>query len=294
MRKDPVKSAVAVRTAPMALLNPMAALGVLTFAVLAVLPWSLPLPASRLYSLSFVLSYLGFIALVVTEFCALCSLSAHWMARRMSPHRAGYWLSLTQGLLIIGLSALSMTAIANGIRPTLQTEMLFGLQVEPHRVILSGATPDDMDERLEKALLPGQRIDRVELSGIGGSVEAAERATRILKAHGAATAVVVGECASACATMFEEFPHRYVAPAGRLGFHAFWGGHFNSAAEAQQREIEHLVSRGVEAAYAEQLFASPMLTWPSLSALYHHRLASGCWDPDAEAPVACGVEWSAR
>lgn len=294
MKQAMVRTAVPASVARVVALNPMAALGVATFAAMAILPWNLPLPAAQLYSMTFLLSYLGVIGLAVTAFCALCALAGHWTARFFDPHRAAYWLSLTKGLLLIGMSALSVTAVANGMRPTLQTQMLFGLQVQPHVVILSGATPDDMDAQLQKALLPWQRIDRVELSGIGGSVEAAQRATAILRAHGATTAVVVGDCASACATMFEDFPHRYVASAGRLGFHAFWGGSFSSAAEAQQREIDQLVTRGVDSAYANQLFASPALTWPSTDALRSHHLATACWNTTVAMPVVCDGELSLR
>jgi hypothetical protein len=151
-----------------------------------------------------------------------------------------------------------------------------------------------MDTQILNALHPGQRIERVELSGIGGSVEAAQRAAAALKLRGATTAVAVGDCASACATMFEEFPHRYVTPNARLGFHAFWGGSFNSAERAQQVEIERLVSRGVAYDYANHLFASRDLTWPSLDSLQGHHLANGCWDTTSAAPADCNQGLSSR
>ncbi len=294
MNQDIARTAVQAPSARAVALNPMAALGVATFAAMAILPWNLPLPAARLYSISFLLSYLGVIGLAVTDFGAVLALASHWIARRLNSTRASYWLSLAKGLVLIGLAAILLIATANGVRPALQTEMLFGLKVEPHAVILSGATPDDMDAKLAEALRPGQRIDRVELSGIGGSVEAAQRATAILKAHGATTAVAIGDCASACATMFEDFPYRYVAPAGRLGFHAYWGGSFDSAAEAQQREIDHLVARGVDPAFAHELFARSALSWPSKDALRRHQLASGCWNPTNATPAVCDGDLSLR
>ena len=268
-------------------LSQMAALGIGTYTAFASLFWVLPVSASRLYLLSFLLFYLGLVGLLVTDLAAILSLTVHWSARRLGSGKAHYWLSLTKGLLLIGLSAVSLMTIATTVRPQFQRQMLFGMQVQAHSVSFSGATPDDMDERLQSALLPGQRIDRVELSGIGGSVEAARRAAALLKAHGAIRAVAVGDCASACATLFEEFPQREMAPNGRLGFHAYWGGPFNSAAEAQQREIDHLAARGVDADYAHSLFASPVLTWPSLQAMREHHLVTGCWSPTSAAPADC-------
>ena len=268
--------------------NPMAALGVASYAALALTLWALPLPANRLYSFSFLLSYLALAGLAVTHAGAIVALASHWAARRWYAARAAYWLSLTKGLLLIGLAATALQLVAAGMQPMLQTRALFGMQIKAQVVTLSGATPDDMDQRLSQTLAPGQYIDRVELSGIGGSVEAAQRAAAILKAHGARVAVVTGDCASACATMFEEFPHRYVAPGGRLGFHAFWGGSLLSpAADAQQREIDRLVARGVDSAYARKLFASAELTWPSPEALAAHRLVSGCWNVDRSTPASC-------
>jgi hypothetical protein len=151
-----------------------------------------------------------------------------------------------------------------------------------------------MDSQLANALAPGQRVDRVELSGIGGAVDAAERAVVLLKAHGATTAVVNGDCASACALMFEQFPHRYIAPGGRLGFHAFWGGGLFAAANAQQREINQLIGRGVDPVFANQLFASSEATWPTLAQLRNHRLISGCWDVQSSTPGSCDTALASR
>jgi hypothetical protein len=274
--------------------NQMAALGVASYVVLAALPVALPLPAHRLYSISFLLSWLGWCGLAVTAIGAVAALSRHWLTRSHRPAHAAYWLSLSKGLVLIGVAAAVLMYAMDVVRPSLQTRMLFGMQVHPHVVTLSGATPDDMDSQLAAALGTGQRIDRVELSGIGGAVDAAERAAELLKAHGATTVVAVGDCVSACAVMFEQFSHRYVAPGGRLGFHAFWGGGLFAAANAQQHEIDHLVARGVAPAFANQLFASSATTWPSVTALRAHQLINDCWDTQIAAPSSCETTFASR
>jgi hypothetical protein len=272
---------------PTAILNWIASACAMSCLVLAFIVWVVSLPINSLYSLATMAMLIGLTGVATAGTGVFIGLGAYCVARWRQFPQPDDRLLLVKTSFMVGIASFGLASIAYAVVPRLQASALFHMHIGANFVSLSGATPQDMDFRLENVLGTNTRIDRVELSGIGGTVEAAERTAAILRAHGVHTAVVVDDCESACAVLFELFDHRYVAPNARLGFHDFRGGTPWNRAELKAHAVERLSELGVDDRYASHLFGGSNLTWPSLSALQEHGLISGCWDLGSRSPVEC-------
>lgn len=93
------------------------------------------------------------------------------------------------------------------------------VRVAPGHLILRNAMGRTLDGDLEQLMATSDGDLLLELNSHGGVLEAANRAAELVRAHGAVTTRVVGQCSSACVLVFGASAHRQMHFAGTLGFH---------------------------------------------------------------------------
>jgi hypothetical protein len=272
---------------PTAILDWIASACAVSCLVLGFLIWAVSLPVTSLYSLATMAMLIGLTGVGTAGSGVLIGLGAYGVARWRRFPRPDDRLLLVKTSFIVGVACFGLASICYAVAPRLQASALFRMRVEPRVVSLLGATPQDMDVRLQNVLAGHVQIERVELSGIGGTVAAAEHSAAILREHGVRTAVAVGNCVSACAVLFESFDERYVAPNAMLGFHAFRGGMPSERLQLQEHAIKRLTDLGVDGHFANALFGDSNLIWPSVTAMREHGLISGCWNLSSHSPAVC-------
>lgn len=104
------------------------------------------------------------------------------------------------------------------------------------------------------------QVTTVILTSDGGYVHPALVVANALQLRGATT-FVPSECVSACTLLFLGGETRYLAPGAKLGFHRAWRNLDEPEDRSTQMTNEEirrrLLERGVSAAFAEQVLATP-------------------------------------
>jgi hypothetical protein len=125
-------------------------------------------------------------------------------------------------------------------------------------------------------------VQIVHLNSPGGRVVEAERIARLISARKLST-YVVGNCLSACTTLFMSGRERLISPQGRLGFHQ---PDFPGLSDQERREIlaeEELRLRqfGVSAAFAHKANLAPPddMWFPTVAELIAEHVATRVVNP---------------
>lgn len=161
----------------------------------------------------------------------------------------------------------------------------------PDEVRITGGTGRSLPQRLREGLGPELHPTRVVLSNTGGNVQAGLAAAALLRARGIDTAVIDGDCASACAFMAALFPRRLLTPTGRLGYHDIRAYGASPAIETENRAtlIARLEASGYASALVQRMLASKSLVYPARGELLRDGLVTGCWDSQDRQEVACAA-----
>jgi hypothetical protein len=197
---------------------------------------------------------------------------------------------MTQGLPILILSAaMSLAPFAHAAAALTPVQEQQHLVVGPGFVRIEGATDANLAEALESAVDPKQRLERVELVNDGGDVDGVIAAAGWLRGRGVRRAVVVGQCASACAYMALLFPERELAPMGLMGFHDVHSSSGNQRAMAagRRRLLRLFSANGISSSTAQALFSNQYLRWYTRRELLARHLITGCWDPVKSRRESC-------
>ena len=114
--------------------------------------------------------------------------------------------------------------------------------------------------RLDAAAAAGARISVIELESPGGRIPAARAIAKRVIEHGWATRAT-GLCASACTLIFAAGSTRSLAPGGRLAFHGYRIGIYDSAlrslGDEEARDRAYLETRGIAPEFIARAFATP-------------------------------------
>lgn len=164
------------------------------------------------------------------------------------------------------------------------------IQIGDGFIAVNGATAPRLARDLEGLIHPSLKIERIHLSNPGGSVQAAIAAARLLRGRGVNTAVIEGDCASACAIMALHFPARYLAAGASLGLHDIHSPSGNAEAVATERAalMASFSAEGLNVDVLDNLMKTRRMIYPSRSDLLRDGLVTGCWDMKVQQPTPCG------
>ena len=163
------------------------------------------------------------------------------------------------------------------------------IQIGEGFVAVNGATAPRLARDLDSLLHPSLKIERVHLSNPGGSVQAAIAAARLLRGRGVNTAVIEGDCASACAIMALHFPARYLAAGASLGLHDIHSPTGNADAVATERAalMASFSAEGLNVDVLDNLMKTRRMIYPPRADLLRDGLVTGCWDMASQKPTPC-------
>ncbi|HKY94468.1 MAG TPA: hypothetical protein VJL84_04140 [Kiloniellales bacterium] len=146
-----------------------------------------------------------------------------------------------------------------------------------HTVIFRGDVTYGTTKALLELIKANPAVTTVHLTSDGGYVHPALIVANTLQLRGATT-FVPSECVSACTLLFLGGETRYLAPGAKLGFHRAWRNldePEDRGTQMTNEEIrQRLLERGVSAAFAEQVLATP---------------STEVWYPTAEEMLEAGV-----
>lgn len=192
--------------------------------------------------------------------------------------------------LVIATALFFLGIYAGGAASTrLQLEEQQTIRIGPELVQIHGTISHDLAKQLRALIHPSLQLQRVHLNSSGGSVAAAIDTADLLMAQGVRSAIIEGECASACAIMALAFPQRYLTDGATLGFHALSALGTSQSQLAQEREmlLFRFAHNGISRDTLRPLFAGREMHYPDRAWLLEHGLVTGCWDYDTQAPRAC-------
>lgn len=183
--------------------------------------------------------------------------------------------------------------LALGALPPVQQRLLLDAAMVvtfgPEDVRITGGTGRSLPRRLSEGLGPELRPRRVFLANPGGDVQAGLAAAALLRERGVDTAIVDGDCASACAFMAALFPNRLLAEHGRLGYHDIraFGASPSVALENRQTLVARLQAAGHATAVVDRMLGSRELVYPARDDLLRDGLVTGCWSSERGQAVPC-------
>jgi hypothetical protein len=147
----------------------------------------------------------------------------------------------------------------------------------PTTVIFRGDVTYGTTKQLLDLIKQNPTVTTVVLTSDGGFVHPALIVANALQLRGATTFVPT-ECVSACTLLFLGGETRYLAPGAKLGFHRAWRNldePEDRSTQMTNEEIrQRLIERGVSAAFADQVLATP---------------GSEIWYPTADEMLEAGV-----
>jgi hypothetical protein len=165
---------------------------------------------------------------------------------------------------------------AAAVSPLTSTSTMVRL-AGPHTVIFRGDVTYGTTKALLQLIKEHPEVTVVHLTSDGGYVHPALVVANALQLRGATT-FVPSECVSACTLLFLGGETRYLAPDAKLGFHRAWRNLDEPEDRGTQMTNEEirrrLVERGVTAAFAEQVLATP---------------STEVWYPTSQEMIEAGV-----
>lgn len=148
---------------------------------------------------------------------------------------------------------------------------------------------------LQRALLQNPQVELLQLTGPGGDMGEAQRLGRLIAERGLDTYVPL-ECVSACAELFLAGAERWLAPDAALGFHRVWvtglGPGSDLERSSNERLLQDLLSRGIDAGFAARVVATPHETiwYPAGAELQAAGVIDGIRPRGAFAEASTGAD----
>lgn len=190
--------------------------------------------------------------------------------------------------LVLFLAVCAWFAGSSGLM--LKLSMTHEIEVDGNRVVLSGAVPPDLEERMRKAIQGASGVSILELAANeGGALNYLESTRDYLVGEGVRRAVVTGPCGSACALLALMMPEAYVANRGRLGFHQTSSG---TKLREQNTELRESLIRAIDRQRGNGELVSALsvgepIVYQPRGFLLDRGLIDGCWDEKAGEPARC-------
>lgn len=172
----------------------------------------------------------------------------------------------------------------------LKLSMTHEIEVDGNRVVLSGAVPPDLEERMRKSMQGTSGVSILELAGNeGGALNYLESTRDYLVGQGVRRAVVTGPCGSACALLALMMPEAYLANRGRLGFHQTSSG---TKLREQNTELRESLIKAIDRQRGNGDLVSALsvgkpIVYQPRRFLLDRGLIDGCWDEKAGEPAGC-------
>lgn len=206
---------------------------------------------------------------------------------RSAMSRTAFFVSLSF-FGLIGITSLALNLSSSHLR----LESAMRIQVGADFVHIGGAMAPSLTDQLEAAVHPSVDLKRVVLSNDGGNVDQAVAAAAWFRRRNVKTAIIEGDCASACTIMALLMPERYLAQGASLGFHDLWGqrGREDVLAEAKADLFARFAANAIDLNAVADLFKGRQLIYPSRDYLLANGLISGCWSHQSAAPVTCSTK----
>ena len=178
-----------------------------------------------------------------------------WRSAGRSIKRGRYfWPSAARLMVIIGVFGL-VANLASVTGPMLQASyrlVTVGEEIPPARIVydeqlkavkLTGGMPYGTSDKLEAVLDATSKSGLLVLDSIGGNLNEGIRINKLIRNRGLAVATLQ-QCLSACTLAFLGGKTRYLASAGRLGFHsAAFGAVDNASLPEINEQVRKIFSK---------------------------------------------------